>query len=524
MMHRLRSLAARCQQSRKLHFFPQTRLRRMSQIVLFILFAWLLARTKLDRSLGGEGRPAHSANSFVKFDPLAAVVNAMAGHTLYWGLAWTLVIVIPTLFLGRFVCGWICPMGSLNHFLANIRFKPRRREGRIVSNRYNKWQTTKYFLLIAGLLAALFGSSMLGWIDPFSLLMRSAGLSILPAAAGKKYLVVYLPHYWLGAFLGVAFLALLAMNQWVIRFWCRVLCPLGALLGIVARWSILGLHKDMATCNQCGRCQINCQGGDDPIGGAAWHKAECHLCLNCVEACPHGSLKFRFFCKQPVVAGVNVSRRKALAAVVTGLSVVPILHAKTLLGTSHNARLIRPPGALDEAQFLARCIRCGECMRVCPNDALQPTFTEGGLLGLWSPALTSTIGYCEPNCVLCSEVCPTGAISELTILEKGWLATGGEQNTPVRLGTVMYDRARCLPWATATDCVVCLEWCPVSPKAIYIENGEVVNAEGKNRKLKQPYVDNSRCVGCGACEYACPIQERPAVYVISLGESRSIRQ
>jgi ferredoxin len=235
-------------------------------------------------------------------------------------------------------------------------------------------------------------------------------------------------------------------------------------------------------------------------------------------------LKFRLFSKRQEVAGANLGRRKALAAVVAGLAAVPVFHARTLLGTSHNARLIRPPGALDETEFLARCIRCGECMRVCPNDALQPTFTEGGLLGMWSPALTSTIGYCEPNCVLCSEVCPTGAIAEQTVLKKGWGTMESEQRTPVRLGTAMYDRTRCLPWAMATDCIVCLEWCPVSPKAIYVENVKVVNAEGKTRTLKQPYVNSSRCVGCGACEYACPIQERPAVYVISLGESRSIRR
>jgi polyferredoxin len=489
-----------------------------------MLLVWFLVRTKLLRSLGAEVRPAPAVNLFLKLDPLAAVVNILAGHAIYRGLAWALVILVPTLFLGRFFCGWICPMGSLNHLLANLRFKGKRSKAQIASNRYSKWQTTKYFVLLAGLVAALFGSSMLGWIDPFSLLMRSAGLPLLPTAAGKKYFVVYLPHYWLGALLGAAFLALLAMNQWVTRFWCRVLCPLGALLGVAAQWSILGLHKDEATCNQCCRCLIDCQGGDDPIGGAPWHKVECHLCLNCVEACPQRSLKFSLFDQVPGVNGPNLGRRKTMAGVVAGMAAVPVLYARTVLSARRNELLIRPPGALEEAQFLARCIRCGECMRVCPNDALQPTFSEGGLLGLWSPALTPIIGYCEPSCVLCTEVCPTGAIAELTVLTKGWVTVEGEQHAPVRLGTALYDRARCLPWAKATDCVVCLEWCPVSPKAIYVENVNVADAEGHTRTLKQPYVDNSRCVGCGACEYACPIQERPAVHMISVGESRSIRR
>jgi polyferredoxin len=481
----------------------------------------LLARTKLFDFSNEDVRQAHPINLFFKLDPLDALVNALAGHALYRGLAWSLVILIPTFFLGRFFCGWICPLGSLNHFLGNIRSESMRRKSRIASNRYKTWQTTKYLLLIAGLLAAVWRSSIVAWIDPFSLLVRSTGLSILPAATSKSYYVVYLPHYWLGIVLGVAFLALLAMNLRVTRFWCRALCPLGALLGMASRWSILGLHKNAATCNQCSRCLINCQGGDDPIGGAPWHKAECHLCLNCVESCPHGSLQFRFFRKEPEVVATSLSRRQALAAAVAGLAVVPLMRAQNVLGKSRNARLIRPPNALPESDFLARCIRCGECMRVCPNDSLQPAFAEAGLEGLWSPVVTPKIGYCEPSCVLCSEVCPTRAIQQLTSRQKGWIAGNGQPSTVVRLGTAVYDRGHCLPWAKATDCTVCVEWCPVSPKAIYVKDAEVVDAEGKLRTLKQPYVDLNRCVGCGACEFSCPLKENPGVYLISNGESRS---
>ena len=501
-----------------------TKLRRISQIVFFILFVGFLVRTKLFYFSGADSQQKSPVNIFFKLDPLAALVNALAGHALYRGMAWSLIILIPTLFLGRFFCGWICPMGSLNQFLGGIRSESRQRKTLIASNRYKKWQATKYCLLIAGLMAALWGSSIVGWIDPFSLFVRSTGLSILPAAASKKFYMVYLPHYWLGVVLGVSFLALLAMNLRITRFWCRALCPLGALLGMAARWSIIGLRKDAASCSQCSRCLISCQGGDDPIGGAPWHKAECHLCLNCVESCPHGSLKFSFFGKESGIAGTSLTRRKALAAVVTGLAVVPILRAQAALGKSRSERLIRPPGALDEADFLSRCIRCGECMRVCPNHALQPTFDEAGLEGLWTPVLTPKIGYCEPGCVLCTKVCPTGAIRKLTLRQKGWVAENGDSFTPVRLGTAVYDHSLCLPWAKATDCAVCMEWCPVAPKAIYVADAKIVDAEGNSRTLKQPHVDTSRCVGCGACEYACPLQEQAAVHVTSSGESRSSRR
>jgi formate hydrogenlyase subunit 6/NADH:ubiquinone oxidoreductase subunit I len=162
-------------------------------------------------------------------------------------------------------------------------------------------------------------------------------------------------------------------------------------------------------------------------------------------------------------------------------------------------------------------------MRVCPNNALHPAITEAGLEGLWSPLVTAKIGYCEPSCVLCSEVCPTGAIRELAPQQKGWVAENNEASTPMRIGTAVYDHELCLPWAKATECAVCLEWCPVVPKAIYVKAAELVDAEGKPRALKQPHIDTSRCVGCGACEFSCPLQERPGVYMTNTGESRSRR-
>jgi ferredoxin len=192
-----------------------------------------------------------------------------------------------------------------------------------------------------------------------------------------------------------------------------------------------------------------------------------------------------------------------------------------VLGKSRSERLIRPSGALNEIDFLSRCIRCGECVRVCPNNALQLAFNEAGLMGLWSPVLTPKIGYCEPSCLLCSEVCPTGAIQKLTPLQKGWITNEGVATKPLLIGTAVYDQRLCLPWAKATDCVVCLEWCPVEPKAIYVKDAIVDDANGKPRTIKQPHVDLNRCVGCGACEFACPLQEEPGVYVTSSGESRS---
>jgi formate hydrogenlyase subunit 6/NADH:ubiquinone oxidoreductase subunit I len=148
---------------------------------------------------------------------------------------------------------------------------------------------------------------------------------------------------------------------------------------------------------------------------------------------------------------------------------------------------------------------------------------EGGLEALWTPVLVPRVGYCEPNCVLCGQACPTGAIWELTLAQKTGKPAGAglAAQPPVKIGTAFYDQGRCLPWAMGTDCIVCEEWCPTSPKAIYLTTVEVVDAEGQPKTVRRPQVDPKRCTGCGACEHACPVKDRPAVYVTSVGETRS---
>jgi polyferredoxin len=527
--------------------------RRISQTFFLLLFLVLLIFTSL-RAMPGGTSDIHMrapVRLFFLLDPLVALTNAVASHALYRGLIVSLLVLIPTLFLGRFFCGWICPMGTLQHLAGNMPSEAKRGKQRTESNRYKRWQTIKYVVLIAGLVAATFGSMAIGWLDPFSLLVRSIGLALLPAfnfivrsvlgpleqshiAAIKNtaetvhailattILDFRQAHFAQGIVLGVLFLVILWASMRVTRFWCRAICPLGALLGAVSRWSILGLHKDSSTCDKCNRCLLHCQGGDDPIGGVPWRKSECLMCMNCVDSCPHSSLQFRFFRKEKEVASPDLGRRRTVTGLAAGAAVVPLMRSNSGMGKSRHDRLLRPPGALDESEFLSRCIRCGECMKVCPNNSLHPTLDEAGIQGLWTPTLVPRVGYCEPSCVLCAEVCPTGAIWQITPQEKGWVAgVRAQQNHPIRLGTAFYDRGRCLPWALATDCIVCEEWCPVSPKAIYVEDAQVIDSAGNLKTLKQPRVDPSRCVGCGACEYACPLQERPAVYVTSIGESRS---
>jgi len=536
-------------------------LRRILQILFFLIFFWLILQTNFFFDMAPEENGQivlpYPVSIALEFDPLVALNTLLATGTIYKGLLWSLVILIPTIFLGRFFCGWICPLGTLNHWISEIRSERIKRKGKnkIESNRYKKYQRIKYYIFLFFIGASLFGVLQMGLLDPLSLMARSLGTAVLPGlqAAAEASLswvksfgiaplsaaAEYLYDIFSGIFLiyrrahfhaiisiGLVFVVILALNRLYTRFWCRGICPLGAMLAIFSRYAILGLQKNSGVCDGCNKCLLHCQGADNPDVGSVWRQSECVLCLNCQASCPNGSIKFKFFPEQestPANPGgtqkVDITRRKVMLSFAAGAATVPLLRSGDMFEVNTNPRVIRPPGSQRESEFLSRCIKCGQCMRVCPNNALHPTLLEAGLEGLWTPVMIARIGYCEHTCTLCGQACPTGAIRELTTVEK----IGNDEIEPNRIGTAFIDRNRCLPWAMATPCIVCEEWCPTSPKSIYLKSEIVYDREGKAVEVKKPYIDPNLCTGCGACEYACPVIDQPAVYVTSIGESRSDR-
>jgi polyferredoxin len=536
--------------------------RRAAQIGFLSLFLYFLFQTAFRGTFSASAtdpvRLPLPVEAFLLTDPFVAGMTLLATHTIYRGLAWAVVIFAVTLVFGRVFCGWICPFGTLHHFFGWV-FPSRYVKGtrRIEANRTHGWQAGKYYLMIAFLGSAAAGSAIGGLFDPICIAVRAIGLGVLPAL---QYLGIrgatavadtnlrtlqyasdgtqdflartvwtskqfYFHQTWLIVFLLVA---ILFMNRMIPRFWCRALCPLGAFLGVFSRFALFGMEKDHAKCTDCNLCLVHCQGADSPQGGVKHRQDECHMCLNCEAACPEDVIKFRFL---PNRAGTrsapDLGRRTVVASAAAGAVAIPGMRIGSWPDRDYSEKMIRPPGAVEEREFLERCIRCAECMKVCPNNALHPAFFEAGIEGLWTPILIPRIGYCEFSCVLCGQVCPTGAIQKIDEREKM-----GIGQKPVAIGTAMYDRGRCLPWAMATPCIVCEEFCPTSPKAIWAEEVELPAREdhygpkGEHPKMttvrvQRPHVDPSLCVGCGACEKVCPIVDKPAVYVTSAGETRS---
>lgn len=529
--------------------------RRVSQFSFLFLFLFLLVRTEFRGGFAGGAvvRMPYPVEAFLLADPFVALMTFLSTHAVYRALWWSVGMVALTLVFGRVFCGWICPFGTLHHFFAWLFPNPggaTTGARRVRANMTHPYQNAKYYLLGTFLVAAVCGSAIGGLFDPICICVRAIGLAVLPAInyitgrgldavshtnvhvlqtgtdAARDALVAtvlqprqYFFHQtWVVG--GLLFAVLLA-NRWIPRFWCRVLCPLGATLGLLARHALVGMEKDHSKCTDCNLCLVDCQGADSPQGGVKWRQDECHMCLNCETSCPEDVIKFRWLPnrKSATLTQSDMDRRKTLVTAMAGAAVLPLARTSDTIDSNYYDRLIRPPGSVPERDFMERCIRCAECMKVCPNNALHPAFLESGIEGLWTPILIPRIGYCEPSCVLCGEVCPTGAIQKITEVQK--LGDPVRHIEPIKIGTAFYDHGRCLPWSMATPCIVCEEFCPTSPKAIWVEEIDTPDRNGRPVHVQRPHVDPQLCIGCGACEKVCPVQDRPAVYVTSVGESRS---
>jgi ferredoxin len=297
-------------------------------------------------------------------------------------------------------------------------------------------------------------------------------------------------------------LSVLALNVFADRFWCRYLCPLGALLGLVSKVSFLRPVIGSA-CNRCAQCVGVCRlDAIDTRQGYEISTADCTVCLDCLATCPESEIGFRLRLRPDRLREYDPTRRQVLAALATSAAGVVLLRtgvqAKQL-----SSLLIRPPGVTSEQDFVSRCLRCSQCMKVCPTSGLQPVLFEAGLEGLWTPRLMPRLGQCDYGCNACGQICPSSAIPPLDLAAKRQAVIG--------VGVV--DRNRCLPWAQGVPCIVCEEMCPTPQKAIRLEEAAMTDSKGQTIIVQRPYVLQDLCIGCGICEYQCPIEGEAAIKV-----------
>lgn len=502
-------------------------LRRLSQGMVFTLFLVLFVNTDYN----GTDHLDAAVNLLFRIDPFLAAGVMLGVKAIVVLLLPSLAVLLLSLIFGRAFCGWFCPMGTLLDLIRKI-----------VPTGDKKNHT--YFpgfaltLLVFTVFASAFGLAVVGFVDPFSLLVRgmaqafyplfnnltvgffSFTYSELPAfvnrftepvysllqatvlPAGQKYFqLAYLSFFLL--------LGIVLLERVQRRFFCRNFCPLGAMLGLVGAKALVTGTGGNSDCGLCRICSTHCRMGaiDDERRIAM---AGCNLCFECVRNCPREIIDFTFSAPLPRPASPSLSRRRFIGAAVAGF-LLPSVKGVEALAKNPNPQLIRPPGAVAEKEFLQRCVRCAECIQVCLGNALQPAFLQAGLDGMFTPLLVARTGYCEFNCTLCGQVCPTGALRVLALEDKHTL----------KIGHAWFDKNICLPYAKGIPCMVCEEHCPTPDKAIRFRPEIVRNGAGQMVSVQQPYVVDELCIGCGICETKCPLPGKSAIYVTSGGEARN---
>jgi len=363
------------------------------------------------------------------------------------------------------------------------------------------------------LIAAMFGVLLSGFVAAIPVITRGLLFTLKPAQDGWARGWHNVPPISAGQIISlVLFAAVLLMGFWKPRFWCKYVCPSGAVFSLGNLFRATE-RKVESTCIKCNKCVEICP-FDAIKPDFTTRTTDCTLCQSCGGVCPTHAIKFvpRWnkielkVLNDPPTNETPIGRRGFLAAGVgLGAAVVGGVAASTgvkALGAdlkNPNAhRPVRPPGSVPEQEFLQLCIRCGECFRACPNDVLQPLGFQQGLEGLWTPHVKADWAGCEPSCNNCGQVCPTGAIRALPLIEK----------RAARMGFAVVNTTTCLPYAGKENCRLCVDECnSAGYHAIeFIGVGTKADEDGKpieGTTMNAPIVRADLCVGCGLCQTRC---------------------
>lgn len=449
-------------------------------------------------------------------------------NLLSFSAAGFIFIILITLIFGRVYCSSVCPVGTLQDIVIYLNRRGRRKKRIFKYLKPNSW--IKYTILIITLAFLLSGSILLlNLLDPYSLfgkislnLLRPPVIwinnlfAMIFESMGYYFIFpVEIKHYdsWsiLFAVIMLGLLIWLAVKRG--RLYCNTVCPVGAVLGILSKISIIRINLNRYTCSQCGVCSYICKSGCIDYENYDVDNSRCISCFNCLIVCPENSLTYSIAGrKRPEDA--DQGKREFLTRTAIfflgslGLTrllsgqekpkadSIPIFKPKPGLATTipeDRKYHISAPGSLSIDHFTTYCTACHLCVAACPNQVLQPSFLEFGLGGLLQPRMDFHTAYCNYDCVVCTEVCPTGAI----------LPVSAEDKKKIQVGKVVFIKENCIVETENTACGACSEHCPTKAvRMVPYEKGHHI-----------PEVDTEICVGCGACEFACPTEPYKAIFV-----------
>lgn len=498
------------------------RFQRLLQLPLFLFFLFLLW-------LAAYPLPSwFEVDLFLRLDPLISLGSMAVARTFIPKAAWAFVLLGLALFLGRVFCGYFCPMGATIDFWDWANRRRGKQKGENSFEGAGRFRSLKYLFLIALAGSAAVGISWIFLFSPLSLMTRFYSFVLYPIGLmianlfldllrplfphlgleSLSYVRYSVPLFNTNLFVALLVLGILLLGVIQPRFWCRNLCPAGAILAL---FSLKPFFRRAVSekCTNCGRCVRACPMGAIGEGFVETAHSECITCLKCREVCPEEAISFKPGAKTPrPFPEIDLDRRRVLGAGVTGLAAAALtmtnlhhLHGGETPRALRSAGLIRPPGALPETDFQARCVRCGECIKGCLTNTLQPVWFEAGLSGMWTPKITARLAGCEQGCNLCGQVCPTAAIRPLTLEEKSF----------AKVGTARIDKTRCIAWEQDKKCLICDEICPYNAIVSQFVTGHPITV---------PVIDENKCNGCGYCECKCPITGESAIMVEPSGELR----
>jgi polyferredoxin len=493
----------------------------LSQWLFLLLFLLLFVKTEYR----GSDQISLAVNSFFRSNPLVLASYLLTVKEFTLLLIPGFFMLAFTMILGRFFCGWICPLGTLLDFITT-------RVKKTAPLRFLQGNL-KYWLLLPLLSAALFDINLVGLLDPIAILIRALTLSFYPLFGDtisrgwvglyglmgdnrdylapaysllQDYVLPFRKTLYPLAFISTLFLLLIFfLERYEKRNWCRNLCPLGTLLGMASRFSPFR-RIPAQLCNDCQSCRETCPTSFDQN---IMREEACIRCMECVRKCNSKRAGFNFRILTPDRSYLP-ERRVLLGGILSGFFLARFFRFKSPEGQS---RLLRPPGVRNEDEFLEKCVRCGECMKVCLKNALYPAALQTGVEGIFTPLLIPRLGYCEYNCTLCGQVCPTAAIPDLSL----------ELKKREVIGKAVFDKNHCIPFAKRMDCIVCEEHCPVPQKAIRSEGVKMTYFNGKVTEVKMPYIVDDLCNGCGICENVCPLEGKSGIEVFAVKDKTPLK-